>query len=51
MTVLRALARPMMASIFVVQGFDTLRHPEKVAPRAEPVVGLLAERFPAAVPA
>jgi putative oxidoreductase len=51
MTVLRALARPMMASIFVVQGFDTLRHPEKVAPRAEPVVRPLAERFPAAVPA
>jgi putative oxidoreductase len=50
MTVVRALARPMMASIFVIQGFDTLRHPEKVAARAEPVVRPLADRF-TAVPA
>jgi uncharacterized membrane protein YphA (DoxX/SURF4 family) len=35
----------MMASIFVIQGFDTFRHPEKVAPRAEPVVRPLADRF------
>jgi putative oxidoreductase len=35
----------MVASIFVVQGFDTFRHPEKVAPRAEPVVRPLADRF------
>jgi uncharacterized membrane protein YphA (DoxX/SURF4 family) len=40
----------MMASIFVIQGFDTLRHPEKVASRAEPVVRPLADRF-TAVPA
>ncbi|HEY2286537.1 MAG TPA: DoxX family protein [Streptosporangiaceae bacterium] len=51
MTVLRALARPMLAGIFIVQGYDTFRHPEKVAPRAEPVVRPLAERFPSAVPA
>lgn len=50
MTVLRMLARPMAASIFVVQGYDTLRRPERVAPRAEPVVRPLAGRFPA-VPA
>jgi uncharacterized membrane protein YphA (DoxX/SURF4 family) len=40
----------MMASIFVLQGFDTFRHPEKVAPRAEAVVRPLADRF-TAVPA
>ena len=50
MVVLRALARPLLASIFIVQGYDTFRHPEKVATRAEPVITPLAERFPA-VPA
>ena len=47
MAVLRALARPMLASIFIVQGYDTLRRPEKVAPRAEKVVGPLKERVDA----
>ena len=41
----------MLAGIFIVQGYDTFRHPEKVAPRAEPVVRPLAERFPSAEPA
>jgi putative oxidoreductase len=50
MPVLRAFARPMVASIFIVQGYDTLRRPERVAPAAEPVVRALAERVPA-VPA
>ena len=40
----------MVASIFIVQGYDTLRRPERVAPEAEPVVRALAERVPA-VPA
>ena len=47
MTVLRAFARPMLASIFIVEGFDTLRHPERVAKQAEPVVRQLADRLPA----
>jgi len=47
MTVLRAFARPMLASIFIVEGFDTLRHPERVAKPAEPVVRQLADRLPA----
>jgi putative oxidoreductase len=47
MTVLRAFARPMLASIFIVEGFDTLRRPERVAPTAEPVVRQLADRLPA----
>jgi putative oxidoreductase len=50
MTVLRSLARPMLASIFVIQGYNTLRDPERVAADAEPVVRKLAERVPA-VPA
>jgi putative oxidoreductase len=50
MTGLRALARPMLASIFVVQGLDTFQHPERVAGLAEPVVKPLAGRVPA-VPA
>src|ERR1700685_2758034 len=44
MTGLRSLARPMLASIFVVQGLDTLQHPDKVAKLAEPVVRPIADR-------
>jgi uncharacterized membrane protein YphA (DoxX/SURF4 family) len=39
------VARPLLASIFVVQGYETLRHPEQVVSRAEPVVRPLAERI------
>jgi putative oxidoreductase len=46
MPVLRAVARPLLASIFVVQGLDTFRHPEKVAAKAEPIIRPLAERVP-----
>ena len=46
MAVLRAVARPMLASIFIVQGFDTLLHPERVVPAAEPVVQPIADRVP-----
>jgi uncharacterized membrane protein YphA (DoxX/SURF4 family) len=35
----------MLASIFIVQGFETFRRPERVAARAEPVVRPLAERL------
>jgi putative oxidoreductase len=34
----------MLASVFVIQGYDTLRDPEQVAARAEKVVRPLAER-------
>lgn len=47
MPVLRAIARPMLASIFAIQGFDTLLHPERVVPQAEPVVRPVAELVPA----
>jgi putative oxidoreductase len=46
MAVLRALARPLLASIFIVQGYDTLRQPERVSPAAEPVVGPVRDRVP-----
>jgi putative oxidoreductase len=37
----------MLASIFVLQGLDTLRNPGKVEPKADPVVQFLTERIPA----
>jgi len=37
----------MLSSIFVVQGLETMQHPEMVAPRAETVVQRIAELFPA----
>jgi uncharacterized membrane protein YphA (DoxX/SURF4 family) len=40
----------MVASIFILQGYDTFRRPERVATRAEPVVRQLSDRIPA-VPA
>ena len=46
MPVLRAVARPLLASIFVLQGYDTLRHPGNYAAEAEPVVRPIAERVP-----
>ena len=46
MPLLRAVARPLLASIFVVQGFETFRRPERASARAEPVVRPLAERLP-----
>ena len=42
MSALRSIARPMLASIFAVQGYATLRDPGRVAARAEPVVRQLA---------
>lgn len=36
----------MLASIFILQGFDAMMNPERVSPRAESVVQPLAERVP-----
>jgi uncharacterized membrane protein YphA (DoxX/SURF4 family) len=44
MAVVRAVARPMLASIFIVQGLNTMRNPERVVKKAEPVVRPIAER-------
>jgi uncharacterized membrane protein YphA (DoxX/SURF4 family) len=46
MTVLRFIARPMLGSIFVIQGYETWRRPERVTPAAEPVVGPVRDRVP-----
>ncbi|WNI14373.1 DoxX family protein [Actinacidiphila sp. ITFR-21] len=47
MAVLRRLARPLLASVFISGGYTTLRHPDAVAPAAEPVALPLAERIKA----
>jgi putative oxidoreductase len=44
MAVLRTLARPMLASIFIIQGYDTMRNPDRVVKKAEPVVRPIASR-------
>ena len=46
MAVLRLVARPMLASIFIAEGIDSLLHPETKAPAAEAVVRPLAEQVP-----
>ncbi len=46
MTALRFIARPMLGSIFVIQGYQTWRHPEPVTPAAGPVVRQLRDRVP-----
>ncbi len=42
MTVVRRIARPMLASIFVIGGLDALRRPSTKVPAAEPVVHKVA---------
>jgi uncharacterized membrane protein YphA (DoxX/SURF4 family) len=46
MAVVRTIARPMLASIFAIQGYETMRHPERVAAAAEPVVEQLSGTVP-----
>jgi uncharacterized membrane protein YphA (DoxX/SURF4 family) len=41
MTVVRALARPLLSSIFIVQGAKTVRTPDPLVPRAQPVTDRL----------
>jgi putative oxidoreductase len=43
---IKNIARPMLAAMFVSGGYNSLTRPETVAPRAEPVVKPLAERVP-----
>lgn len=42
MTVVRRIARPMLAAFFVASGLDALRHPTKRAEAAAPLVKALA---------
>ncbi|MEE1754608.1 DoxX family protein [Streptomyces sp. SP18CS02] len=46
MAILRKLARPLLASVFVTGGFQVLRHPRAVAPAAAPVALPVASRIP-----
>ena len=46
MPVLRAAARPMLASAFLFDGLDAVRHPEQYAEGAQPVVNLLSRLVP-----
>ena len=41
--IVRALARPLLAAVFVTEGLDTLRHPESRVAKAEPVIDLVAK--------
>lgn len=53
MSLVRMVARPMLASIFVVQGLNKLRDPDSVASRAKPVVDRLTplmEKYTPQVP-
>lgn len=46
MTVVRRLARPCLASMFVVGGLDSARNPASKVPIAEPVAPRLAAKLP-----
>lgn len=45
MTIVRRLARPMLASVFVVGGLDALRHPSPKAALADPLLTKLADKL------
>jgi len=45
MTLLQRVARPMLAGMFIYGGLDALRHPTGKTPKAELVVGGLADRL------
>lgn len=47
MPVLRAVARPLLASAFITQGYENLLHPDRTAAQAGPVVKSLAKRVTA----
>jgi len=46
MPVIRAIARPLLASMFVVGGVDALTHPDAKAPIAEPLAGKIVAKVP-----
>ena len=50
MPVLRRIARPLLASMYVVYGVRTLRHPAKDVQAAEPVVSRIADVLPERMP-
>jgi uncharacterized membrane protein YphA (DoxX/SURF4 family) len=50
MTPVRTAARTMLAAIFVSGGLDTIRHPERVAPKAKPVTDKVAPTLGSVAP-
>lgn len=46
MSLLRLVGRPMLASMFISGGLNSVREPEAVAPVADPVVRPVTERVP-----
>lgn len=46
MPILRAIARPMLASMFVFGGLDSVQKPDPKVPAADKVVGGLTEKLP-----
>jgi uncharacterized membrane protein YphA (DoxX/SURF4 family) len=51
MTVVRALARPLLSAIFVVQGANSVRNPEPLVAKAQPVTDRLVPVLKKAAPA
>jgi uncharacterized membrane protein YphA (DoxX/SURF4 family) len=47
MSLLRVLGRPLLASMFLAGGMNSVRDPKQVADAAEPVVQPVTERIPA----
>ncbi|MFI9822594.1 DoxX family protein [Streptomyces sp. NPDC052013] len=47
MSVLRVLGRPMLASMFIAGGLESVRRPQDVTPVADPVVQPVTERVEA----
>src|SRR4051794_40476483 len=50
MALSRVIARPMLASMFVVGGFAAVRNPDKMAPRAQAVTDRLVPLLQKVVP-
>lgn len=46
MTIVRRLARPLLAASFISGGIETLRHPAPVVPPADKVVGSVPPKLP-----
>src|SRR5689334_22298742 len=50
MTLVRTVARTMMAAMFVRSGYQSMRHPERLAERAKPVTDRIAPTIEAIHP-
>jgi putative oxidoreductase len=50
MAISRVFARPMLASMFLVGGFNAVRNPDRVAPRAQAVTDRVVPLLQKAVP-